>query len=107
MESTILSNSGNQTSGQAVLRLLQFAEQLSPGEQVNSIPRKKKLLMIEKETDNFFLYKATDRSFWDIFVQDFFIAGSTLKMVLLNTETNKRKSFGKEKKERKKKRLCF
>ncbi|RCH79709.1 hypothetical protein CU098_003944, partial [Rhizopus stolonifer] len=66
---TISKTSGNQTSGQAVLRLLQFAEQLSPGEQ------------------------ATDRSFWDIFVQDFFIAGSTLKMVLLNTETNKRKSF--------------
>ncbi|KAI9261092.1 LIM-domain binding protein-domain-containing protein [Sporodiniella umbellata] len=61
--------SGNQTSGQAVLRLLQFAEQLSPGEQ------------------------ATDRSFWDAFVQDFFTAAGTLKMGLLNTETNKRKSF--------------
>ncbi|KAG1449992.1 hypothetical protein G6F55_009905 [Rhizopus delemar] len=58
-----------QTSGQAVLRLVQFAEQLNPGEQ------------------------AMDRSFWDSFVQDFYTSSSSLKLGLLNIESNERRVF--------------
>ncbi|RCI06003.1 hypothetical protein CU098_002891, partial [Rhizopus stolonifer] len=60
----------HQSSGQAVLRLLQFAEQLSPG---------------EKEAEN--------RSFWDNFVDTFFTSSSVYKLGLLNTVDNEQKAF--------------
>ncbi|KAF7722545.1 hypothetical protein EC973_002969 [Apophysomyces ossiformis] len=54
-----------QTTGQAVLRLLQFAEQLNPG-----------------------VESAMNRSFWEGFVDDFFTPTSTLKMTLWNAKTH-------------------
>ncbi|KAG0173820.1 hypothetical protein DFQ28_008100 [Apophysomyces sp. BC1034] len=54
-----------QTMGQAVLRLLQFAEQLNPGVEL-----------------------ALDHSFWEGFVDDFFTPTSTLKMTLWNAKTH-------------------
>jgi hypothetical protein len=37
--------------------------------------------------------QAADRSFWDNFVQDFYTPSSTLKLGLLNMETNEREVF--------------
>ncbi|KAI8643527.1 LIM-domain binding protein-domain-containing protein [Parasitella parasitica] len=59
----------SQTSGQAVLRLLQFAEQLSPGQE-----------------------EAVDRLFWDNFVQSFFTMQGTLKLGLTNVVDNEQKN---------------
>ncbi|KAK4520363.1 uncharacterized protein ATC70_008497 [Mucor velutinosus] len=60
----------SQTSGQAVLRLLQFAEQLSPGQE-----------------------EAVDRLFWDHFVQNFFTIQGTLKLGLTNVVDNDQKDY--------------
>jgi hypothetical protein len=35
-----------------------------------------------------------DRSFWDSFVQDFYTSSSSLKLGLLNIESNERRVFG-------------
>jgi hypothetical protein len=43
---------------------------------------------------NHFSIQAADRSFWDNFVQDFYTPSSTLKLGLLNMETNEREVFG-------------
>ncbi|CEP08057.1 hypothetical protein [Parasitella parasitica] len=57
-----------QTNGQAVLRLLQFAEQLSPGQE-----------------------EAVDRLFWDDFVHNFFTMQGILKLGLTNAVDNEQK----------------
>ncbi|KAG2195792.1 hypothetical protein INT47_005769 [Mucor saturninus] len=68
--SKVLGTPRNQSNGQAVLRLLQFAEQLSPGQE-----------------------KAVERLYWDNFIQDFFTDQSTMKMGLFNMETSEQKSY--------------
>ncbi|KAG2233276.1 hypothetical protein INT48_001588 [Thamnidium elegans] len=68
--SKVINTPRNQSSGQAVIRLLQFAEQLSPGQE-----------------------KAIDRLYWDSFIQDFFTSQSTMKMGLFNMETSEQKIY--------------
>ncbi|GAA5800219.1 hypothetical protein HPULCUR_005644 [Helicostylum pulchrum] len=68
--SKVVNTPRNQSSGQAVIRLLQFAEQLSPGQE-----------------------KAIDRLYWDGFIQDFFTNQSTMKMGLFNMETSEQKIY--------------
>ncbi|ORZ23612.1 LIM-domain binding protein-domain-containing protein [Absidia repens] len=57
------------STGLAVLRLLQFAEQLDPGDQ------------------------ALQRAFWDGFIADFFTKSSKTKLGLRNSETDEQKPF--------------
>ncbi|KAI8096590.1 LIM-domain binding protein-domain-containing protein [Halteromyces radiatus] len=57
------------STGHAVLRLLQFAEQLSPGDQ------------------------ALNRAFWDGFIGDFFTISSQTKLGLRNSETDEQKPY--------------
>ncbi|CAO3591446.1 unnamed protein product [Absidia cylindrospora] len=57
------------STGLAVLRLLQFAEQLDPGDQ------------------------ALQRAFWDGFIADFFTKSSKTKLGLRNSETDEQRPF--------------
>jgi hypothetical protein len=89
----------NQSNGEAVLRLLQFAEQLNPGgDQVRD--KKIVLKMGQYSLKQHEKKKATDRLFWDAFVDNFFSNTSTMKMSLYNMEENAQQPYGTAKKKK-------